>query len=114
MKKIIITTSLFIGLMGCSASIQQLAKEGDWSEIGYRDGLRGQTQRSYRSLSEYGQANQADYEQGYLKGVTEYCDPNHAYQIGVSGFYYEGVCEGTEQAQQFRMEWQRGWADSNN
>ncbi|MCV5647151.1 DUF2799 domain-containing protein, partial [Escherichia coli] len=27
---------------------------------------------------------------------------------------YEGVCEGTEQAQKFRMEWQRGWNEYSN
>ncbi|EGR4078612.1 DUF2799 domain-containing protein, partial [Vibrio cholerae] len=26
---------------------------------------------------------------------------------------YEGICEGTEQAQRFRMEWQRGWNEYN-
>ncbi|MEZ8105548.1 DUF2799 domain-containing protein [Vibrio cortegadensis] len=109
-----IVVGLLIGLAGCAASTQQLAEDGDWSEIGYRDGLRGQTQRSYSALNKFGQANQADYDQGYLKGVAEYCNPDHAYQIGLSGFNYEGVCEGTEEAQRFRMEWQRGWADSNN
>nr|MBF4365807.1 DUF2799 domain-containing protein [Vibrio anguillarum] len=26
----------------------------------------------------------------------------------------EGACEGTEQAQRFRMEWQRGWNEFTN
>ncbi|GAM62775.1 hypothetical protein JCM19232_1932 [Vibrio ishigakensis] len=49
------------------------------------------------------------YEQGYTRGVAEYCNPNFAYQMGLSGQYYEGACEGREDAQKFRMEWQRGW-----
>ena len=39
---------------------------------------------------------------------------NHAYQIGLSGQVYEGVCSGTEDAQRFRMEWQRGWDEFSN
>ncbi|ODW89529.1 hypothetical protein BBL97_11120 [Vibrio parahaemolyticus] len=59
-------------------------------------------------------AKSGDYDRGYLEGVAEYCNPDFAYQMGLSGQYYEGVCEGTEQAQKFRMEWQRGWNEYSN
>lgn len=104
---------LLLSVVGCTTSIDELAKNGSWSDIGYRDGIKGLHSRSFSSLQELGNANQADYEQGYLQGVIEYCNPDHAYQIGLSGSYYEGVCEGTENAQKFRMEWQRGWNEAN-
>ncbi|UUM30123.1 DUF2799 domain-containing protein [Vibrio japonicus] len=110
MKKLMVCALAFF-LVACAATTEQLAKEGNWYQIGYQDGVSGNTQRSHKELSSMGSVNQAEYEQGYLEGVTEYCNPNFAYQIGLSGQYYEGVCEGTAQAQKFRMEWQRGWND---
>ncbi|ENM5875309.1 DUF2799 domain-containing protein [Vibrio mimicus] len=112
MKKWIVMS--FISLLaGCAASESQWVKEGNWFEIGYQDAIAGHSQRSYQSLIELGSANLADYEQGYQKGLEQYCNPNVAYQIGLSGQYYEGICEGTEQSQRFRMEWQRGWNEYN-
>ncbi len=113
MKKL---TSIMIGLslVGCAASDSELAQTGDWYQIGYQDGVIGHSQRSYKTLSELGDVQESDYENGYSAGISEYCNPNFAYQIGVSGQYYEGVCEGTENAQKFRMEWQRGWSEYNN
>ena len=99
-------------LAGCSAGLDELAKEGDWHEIGYRDGIKGQHPRSYSQLKTLGQVNHIDYDQGYMKGIEEFCNPDFAYQMGLSGQYYEGVCEGTEHAQKFRMEWQRGWNEA--
>ncbi len=110
MKKLTLVI-ITLSLMGCAASDSELAKSGDWYQIGYQDGVTGHTQRSYKTLSELGDVQEADYESGYSVGILEYCNPNFAYQIGVSGQYYEGVCEGTEHAQKFRMEWQRGWSE---
>ncbi|WP_428771216.1 DUF2799 domain-containing protein [Vibrio sp.] len=107
--------ALAVGVLsGCSATPQQMAQQGDWYQIGYQDGVSGHTRRSYSKLAELGDVDQADYDQGYTKGVSEYCNPDFAYQMGLSGMHYEGVCEGTEQAQKFRMEWQRGWNQYKN
>ncbi len=100
-------------LFACASGDEALAEKGDWEGIGYADGVKGRTQRSYSTLNELGSANMGAYEQGYSKGVAEFCNPNFAYQMGLSGVYYEGVCEGTKDGQKFRMEWQRGWNESN-
>ncbi len=113
MKLSFFSSLVLVVLSGCSVGIEELANEGDWFEVGYRDGVKGQHTRSFSELQSLGQANQAEYDNGYLKGVKEYCNPDFAYQIGLSGQYYEGVCEGTVNAQKFRMEWQRGWNESN-
>ncbi|WED22408.1 DUF2799 domain-containing protein [Vibrio sp. JC009] len=110
--------TIFVGLLavlllsGCAAGPEDLANQGDWHEIGYRDGIKGQPPRGYSKLQELGEANLSQYDDGYLEGVKVYCNPDFAYQIGLSGQHYEGVCEGTEHAQKFRMEWQRGWNES--
>lgn len=108
MKQRLVALVMGTLLVGCSPS-EFLTDDSDWYSVGYRDGVKGQTQRSFQDLSEYGQVNHADYDQGYLAGVKEYCNPAFAYQIGLSGSFYEGVCEGMPEAQKFRMEWQRGW-----
>lgn len=97
----------------CTASVEQLAQQGEWRALGYADGIKGHHSRSFSELQKLGQANQSDYDIGYLEGVNEYCNPDFAYQIGLSGQYYEGVCEGMDDAQRFRMEWQRGWEEAN-
>ncbi len=99
-------------LAACANTAEDYAKAGDWEAVGYSDGVRGKSHRNAGDFKDYSNVNINDYAQGYLKGVEEYCNPNHAYQIGLSGNYYEGVCEGTPDAQKFRMEWQRGWNDS--
>ncbi len=113
MNKAILATVLVL-LAGCTATTQELAQSGDWHQIGYQDGVTGHAIRTVGELSKFGNVDQGQYDQGYLQGVEEYCNPDFAYQIGLSGHYYEGVCEGTEQAQKFRMEWQRGWNEYSN
>ncbi|ALR93334.1 MULTISPECIES: DUF2799 domain-containing protein [Vibrio] len=113
MKKVTVGLALAL-LAGCTATTADLAKSGDWHQIGYQDGITGHTSRTMSELRELGSVKQNDYDQGYLEGLREYCNPAFAYQMGLSGQYYEGVCEGTEQAQKFRMEWQRGWNEYSN
>lgn len=113
MKKTILGLGLAL-LTGCTATTEDLAQSGDWYQIGYRDGIAGHTARKSSELQALGSVRQGDYDQGYLEGLSEYCNPDFAYQMGLSGKYYEGVCEGTEQAQKFRMEWQRGWNEYSN
>lgn len=50
MRKLIFLMLVSI-LMACAASTEQLAKEGDWYEIGYQDGVRGQAQRPFKELA---------------------------------------------------------------
>ncbi|HHF2900860.1 TPA: DUF2799 domain-containing protein [Vibrio alginolyticus] len=113
MKKVTVGLALAL-LAGCTATTADLAKSGDWHQIGYQDGITGHTSRTMSELRELGSVKQSDYDQGYLEGLREYCNPAFAYQMGLSGQYYEGGCEGTEQAQKFRMEWQRGWNEYSN
>lgn len=101
-------------LAACTSNPQQLANEGDWYQIGYQDGIVGHTPQTLKELASLGSVKQSDYDQGYLEGIGEYCNPDFAYQMGLSGQYYQGVCEGTDEAQKFRMEWQRGWSEYQN
>lgn len=113
MKYTSVLCAVFL-LAGCSVSDRDLAAQGDWYQIGYQDGIAGHNARTNKDLNKLGVVQQSEYDSGYLDGVKEYCNPAVAYQIGLSGQYYEGACEGTDQAQRFRMEWQRGWEDYNS
>jgi hypothetical protein len=112
MKKWIALVSVLL-LFGCAVTDADLAKDGDWYQIGYNDGIAGLLQRSNSSLSELGVVNQSEYDQGYMDGVDKYCNPNFAYQIGLNGQYYEGICDGLKGGNRFRMEWKRGWEQYN-
>ena len=94
-------------LNGCVAS-GDISGSDDWQQTGYQDGIRGKTERTMDDFNTVDQTERSDYETGYNKGVDEYCNPNAAYQIGLSGQRYEGVCDGNPDGQKFRMEWQRG------
>ncbi|MCF7355234.1 DUF2799 domain-containing protein [Vibrio sp. CK2-1] len=114
-KKWIKNIGVVAGLLlvvACTSTAEDYAKAGDWNAVGYSDGIKGKQHRTAGDFKDFSKVNINDYADGYLKGINEYCNPNHAYQIGLSGNYYEGVCEGTPDSQKFRMEWQRGWNDS--
>ncbi|CAH0541120.1 DUF2799 domain-containing protein [Vibrio marisflavi] len=94
-------------LSGCVSGLG--ASSDDWHQIGYQDGARGFNPRSYSQLGHINASEQTEYDEGYNEGIKYYCNPDYAYQIGLSGQDYLGVCDGMKQGQRFRMEWQRGW-----
>ncbi|MGR5177511.1 DUF2799 domain-containing protein [Vibrio parahaemolyticus] len=110
MKALVVMASTLL-VLGCAQGVDDLAKAGNWEKIGYQDGVRGQLSRSYSELNEMGPAVHSEYDAGYQRGLLEFCDADYAYQIGLSGHYYTGACEGLPEGQRFRMEWQRGWTD---
>lgn len=116
--KSVFCCSAMVLLSACVASPQQrtaqLAKAGEWHQIGYQDGIKGQESRSMANLNQLGTVNFSQYEQGYQAGIEEYCNPDLAYQIGLSGQDYLGVCNGMPQGKKFRLQWQRGWNDYNH
>lgn len=103
--------------MGCAGldDTNALIKEGNWVAIGERDGVRGLPSRSLSDLDELAQqagaenADVGNYERGYHQGIERYCDIDNAYDIGLSGMQYLGVCAYTADGLRFRMEWQRGY-----
>ncbi len=94
-------------LSGCASGVT--SQNQNWQKVGYQDGARGFAARSYTQLGHISAAQQSEYDEGYNEGVRHYCNPTFAYQIGLSGQDYLGVCDGMKQGQKFRMEWQRGW-----
>lgn len=98
-----------IGLVGCTSTADQYIENGSGYQLGLYDGQRGEEARSVAQIRAYEKIQQTAYDEGYEQGVKDYCNPDHAYQIGLSGNDYQGICENMEDGQKFRMEWQRGW-----
>lgn len=119
MTRVIFVVSSLIFLSACSSmvSTSSLIKQGKWYAVGLRDGERGLDSRTMRELNTLAQENgtqTADvvlYEDGYQTGIDRYCDVNNAYDIGLSGMTYHGVCGNQENGLKFLMDWKRGFAD---
>ena len=106
-------------VVGCASvgDVESLAKKGDWLAVGEQDGLRGIPSRSMSDLNDLAQrvgvknVDVSDYESGYEEGVDRYCSLNNAYDIGLSGMQYLGVCANKPDGLRFQMQWQRGFEE---
>ncbi|MDD1782996.1 DUF2799 domain-containing protein [Enterovibrio sp. ZSDZ35] len=113
---VLFLAALMVGCAGIEDTTN-LVQQGDWTAVGERDGVRGLPSRSMSDLQALAAkagvdaVNVAEYEQGYNEGVDRYCDVNNAYEIGLSGMQYLGVCANMENGVRFELEWQRGFED---
>lgn len=69
----------------------------DWKAIGYQDGASGRAPERFVSRQEacvgqgYG-ADQELYMAGRREGLWTWCQPERAFQLGLNGNSYNGVC----------------------
>lgn len=116
-KSVVSLVALMV--VGCASvgDAESLVKKGDWQAVGEQDGLRGIPSRSMSDLNELAQraggqnVDVSDYESGYAEGVDRYCSLDNAYDIGLSGMQYLGVCANRPDGLRFQMQWQRGFED---
>ncbi len=119
MFKFIFPLFVILSFTACSnfKSSEQLAQEGNWTVLGLRDGERGLSSRTLVELKTLARQtgvqdpNVAEYEVGYQEGVDRYCNPDNAYDIGLSGMQYKGICGNQTDGLKFKMEWTRGYND---
>jgi hypothetical protein len=86
------------GLGGCASMSGDECLASDWEAIGYEDGARGYTSDhlgQYRkACAKHGVTPDfADYQAGREQGLVEYCQPGRAFNVGVNGGRYNGVCD---------------------
>lgn len=84
-------------LSSCSTLSKDECNAADWKTIGYADGARGyqasRIDRHRSACAEYSiRPNLDEYSQGRNSGLVQYCTPNTAYRLGISGYRYNGVC----------------------
>ena len=90
--------ALVIGaLKGCATISKTECLAGNWSDLGYRDGIRGVSQSRIsdyaNTCSKHGrQIDRAAYTARYAAGLTLYCVPDNGYEIGRQGSRFTNVC----------------------
>jgi hypothetical protein len=82
---------------GCATLSEKQCKQGDWYDVGLRDGAEGyggdRLTKHTDACREYSIIpNREAYEKGRGEGLKSYCAPDNAYRIGRSGGYYRGGC----------------------
>ena len=100
-------------LAGCSSlpSPKNLAKSGNWEQLGLQDGQQGFDQRRPAQLSELAAAdNQAvtQYRAGYRNGIQKFCTEDNAFSAGLSGRNYNGQCSFSPMEDAIRANWENG------
>ena len=101
-RKLELVIIFVITTAGCaSVGNEKQCQEGDWIQVGFNDGINGQSLESsntYEAVCAHYENTNLDrtqYRQGWLTGNEIYCKPEHGYVIGLRGEQYAGVCTST-------------------
>ncbi|OQW54430.1 MAG: hypothetical protein A4S09_06005 [Proteobacteria bacterium SG_bin7] len=83
--------------LACSTLSKEECAQGDWYNIGLRDGQHGYTPNRIsehaKACAEYGsRPDNAVYSKGHTEGLKTYCTPENGYQVGLQGQIYHQVC----------------------
>lgn len=84
-------------LAACATLTEEQCQTGDWSSIGYNDGLNGRAQdyvsNHFEACSELGiSPDIRAWEAGREQGLLRYCTPENAYITGRNGNRFNNVC----------------------
>ncbi|MDO4897165.1 MAG: DUF2799 domain-containing protein [Moraxella sp.] len=100
MKRLLSLSIVCLIMSGCATTSTLKAKDctvANWQEIGYQDGIRGASSQMILRHTDtcQGQAtpDRKLWETGRQQGLTEYCTPTNAYNLGRTGRTLTGVCE---------------------
>ena len=106
---------VLLSLTGCASSAMDAAecRAGNWHAIGYEDGASGKNPQYFgqrrKACAEHGIVADFDaYMTGRQDGLTHFCDPANAYNVGASGQRYDGVCPAEREAA-FLAEYHKGY-----
>ena len=99
---------------GCATLNENECRSVDWRELGRQDGAKGyESQRLGEHMGacgKFGIAPDADaYRAGREEGLRQYCTPENALHLGLSGSGYHQVCAG-EVGEMFALTYNRGAA----
>ena len=112
MKKIALIMAVAV-LTGCSTYAQQkqLARENHWEQVGLIDGQAGHYQKAAPELQSFGEVSGIalnEYQKGYQKGISEFCQPEAAFRRGMNGMKYKGQCVGQANENEVVKHWLDG------
>jgi hypothetical protein len=88
-----------LGLLGSCASVsQEECLAGNWAAIGERDGRQGQVPATILARHDSACArvdvtpDRSQWQQGYDRGLAQYCTPSGGLEAGRAGRPYRNVC----------------------
>ncbi|QKK10707.1 MAG: DUF2799 domain-containing protein [Pseudomonadota bacterium] len=84
-------------LVGCTTLNKSECLQADWRTIGLEDGAQGhpltRIGEHRKACAQYGvRTDLPSYEAGHREGARLFCIPRTAYQLGLRGGTYHGIC----------------------
>ncbi len=95
--KCIITSVIGLSLIGCASMSEDECLSADWYTIGFEDGSRGYAPNHIgnhrKSCAKHGVTPSFEsYSKGHARGLTHYCVPNTAFNLGSEGRIFPQIC----------------------
>ena len=100
MKRLFVLAAA-LGLGACASLTEEQCLNGDWSGIGYQDGLRGYPQSRIgdhrEACAKVGVSPDIQaWLAGRAEGLKRYCTPENAYVVGRNGNELNPVCPASQ------------------
>lgn len=97
---------------GCTIITKHTCHNLDLYDMGLNDALAGQEKADmYPQIERCRKVDihlkAANYAAGYVSGLNQYCQPNHAYRLGTSGVEFHSICP-RNKMDQANSAWRRG------
>jgi hypothetical protein len=104
-----------LSVASCATISESQCQAGNWSDLGYRDGLQGVNRTRIidyvEKCGEFGApVNREQYLNSYEAGLEHYCTYEKGVSRGRNGYSYNTVCEGPK-AEGFRIGYDEGYAE---
>lgn len=95
----VILSGVVIGLTGCASISEDECISGNWSDIGYKDGVNGKSRGKLadyaKTCMKYGaEPNRDVYLMAFENGLVKYCTFEQGLKLGEDGSSYNQVCSG--------------------
>lgn len=95
----VILSGAIIGLTGCASISKDECISGNWSDIGYKDGVNGKSRGKLadyaKTCMKYGaEPNRDVYLTAFENGLVKYCTFQQGLKLGENGSSYNQVCSG--------------------
>ena len=94
----LVSSLVFLAFLGaCATLTEEQCRGGDWSGIGYNDGINGRSgeyiSNHFDACSELGiTPDIGAWQSGREQGLLRYCTPENAYITGRNGGNFNQVC----------------------